>query len=78
MCKRTWRGVVYAALAAGALLAGCGSKPDPNTAVVLIESSPTSLDTRIGVDVQSERLDMLIFDSLVKRDEHYEIGRAHV
>jgi peptide/nickel transport system substrate-binding protein len=73
MCKRAWRGVVYAAFAAGTLLAGCGSKPDPNTAVVLIESSPTSLDTRIGVDVQSERLDMLIFDSLVKRDEHYEV-----
>src|SRR5258708_281493 len=55
------------------LLAGCGGKPDPNTAVMLIESSPTSLDTRIGVDVQSERIDMLIFDSLVKPAEHYEV-----
>ncbi|HEY3990200.1 MAG TPA: ABC transporter substrate-binding protein [Acidobacteriaceae bacterium] len=55
------------------LFAGCGGKPDPQTAVMLIESSPTSLDTRIGVDVQSERIDMLIFDSLVKRNEHYEV-----
>ena len=74
MSKRNCRGLLYVVAAACALvLTGCGGKPDPNTAVVLIESSPTSLDTRIGVDVQSERLDMLIFDSLVKRDEHYEV-----
>jgi peptide/nickel transport system substrate-binding protein len=74
MSKRSCRGFLYAAFAVCTLaLAGCGGKPDPNTAVVLIESSPTSLDTRIGVDVQSERIDMLIFDSLVKRDEHYEV-----
>ena len=54
------------------LLTGCGGKPDPNTAVTLIESSPVNLDPRIGLDVQSERIDMLIFDSLVKKDEHYE------
>ena len=46
-------------------------KPDPNTAVTLIESSPVNLDPRIGLDVQSERIDMLIFDSLVKKDENY-------
>ncbi len=60
--------------AATSLLAtGCGGKPDPDIAVMLIESSPTSLDTRVGVDAQSERIDMLIFDSLVKKDEHYEL-----
>ena len=60
------------AFVAAPLLTGCGGKPDPNTAVTLIESQPVNLDPRIGVDVQSERIDMLIFDSLVKKDEHYE------
>jgi peptide/nickel transport system substrate-binding protein len=74
MFERICRSVLYGAFAIFTLaLPGCGGKPNPNTAVVLIESSPTSLDTRIGVDVQSERIDMLIFDSLVKRDQHYEV-----
>jgi peptide/nickel transport system substrate-binding protein len=73
MCKRIWNGAVYAALGAAMLLAGCGSKPEPDTAVMLIESSPVNLDPRIGLDAQSERIDMLIFDSLVKKDESYEV-----
>jgi peptide/nickel transport system substrate-binding protein len=35
----------------------------------LIESMPTSLDPRIGTDAQSERIDGLLFDSLVELDE---------
>jgi peptide/nickel transport system substrate-binding protein len=36
---------------------GCGSKlPPPQTVTMLIESSPTSLDPRIGVDAQSEHI----------------------
>ncbi len=73
MSKRICRSIVAAAAMALMLLAGCGGKPDPDTAVMLIESSPTSLDPRIGVDAQSERIDMLIFDSLVKKDESYEL-----
>jgi peptide/nickel transport system substrate-binding protein len=73
MSKRA-RSSIHLTVALGALLlAGCGGKPDPNTAVMLIESSPVNLDPRIGVDVQSERIDMLIFDSLVKKDEHFEL-----
>ncbi len=54
------------------LTAGCGRrKPDSNTVTVLIESSPTNLDPRIGTDAQSEHIDPLIFDSLVKRNEHF-------
>jgi peptide/nickel transport system substrate-binding protein len=34
----------------------------------LIESMPTNLDPRIGTDGQSERIDSLIFDSLVELD----------
>ena len=62
-------------VAAGWLLlaAGCAPRPDPNTLVMIIESSPTNLDPRVGVDAQSERIDSLIFDSLVRRDEHFEL-----
>jgi peptide/nickel transport system substrate-binding protein len=38
---------------------------------MLIESSPANLDPRIGTDAQSERIDPLIFDSLVKRNNHF-------
>src|ERR1700756_1409625 len=51
---------------------GCGpTTPDPNTVTMLIESSPTNLDPRIGTDAQSEHIDPLIFDSLVRRNEHF-------
>ena len=55
------------------LLAGCSRKPDPNTLVMVIENSPTDLDPRVGVDAQSERIDELLFDSLVRRDEHFDL-----
>jgi peptide/nickel transport system substrate-binding protein len=55
------------------LLAGCSRKPDPNTLVMVIESSPTNLDPRVGVDAQSERIDDLLFDSLVRRDDHFNL-----
>ena len=56
-----------------ALLAGCASKPDPNTLVMIIESSPTNLDPRVGLDAQSERIDSLLFDDLLTRDEHLNV-----
>jgi peptide/nickel transport system substrate-binding protein len=40
---------------------------------MVIESSPTSLDPRIGTDGQSEHIDALIFDALVRRDEHFNV-----
>ncbi|MGA2414473.1 MAG: ABC transporter substrate-binding protein [Candidatus Sulfotelmatobacter sp.] len=49
------------------LLPCCTPKADPNMLVMLIESSPTNLDPRVGVDAQSERIDSLIFDYLVVR-----------
>ena len=55
------------------LSTSCAKKPDPNTLVMIIESSPTNLDPRVGIDAQSERIDELIFDSLVRRDEHFEL-----
>jgi ABC-type transport system substrate-binding protein len=61
------------AVAALLLAPGCARKPDPNMLVMVIESSPTNLDPRVGVDAQSERIDDLLFDSLVRRDEHFEL-----
>ncbi len=61
------------AVAAALAFAGCAKKPDANTAVMLIESSPTNLDPRIGTDAQSERIDKLIFDALVHRDENFQV-----
>ena len=40
---------------------------------MIIESSPTNLDPRVGVDAQSERIDELLFDSLVRRDDHFNL-----
>ncbi len=54
-------------------LGGCSKKPDANTAVVLIESSPANLDPRIGTDAQSERIDKLIFDGLVARTDDFTV-----
>jgi len=58
------------------LLLSCGTKPDPNTLVMIIESSPTNLDPRVGLDAQSERIDELIFDDLLDRDEHLNVKPA--
>ncbi len=61
-------------LSALALLSACnGHREDPRTVVVLIESSPNNLDPRIGTDAQSERVGGLIFDALVRKDEHFEL-----
>lgn len=51
----------------------CRSRPDRNTLAMIIESSPTNLDPRVGTDAQSERIDQLLFDPLVHRDEHFNI-----
>ena len=40
---------------------------------MIIESSPTNLDPRVGIDAQSARIDEMIFDSLVRKDEHFEL-----
>lgn len=55
------------------LLISCSAKPDPNTLVMIIESSPTNLDPRVGLDAQSERIDQLLFDDLLTRDEHLNV-----
>ena len=54
-------------------LISCSQAPDPNTLVMIIESSPTNLDPRVGVDAQSERIGELLFDALLIRDEHLNV-----
>ena len=51
----------------------CSQAPDPNTLVMIIESSPTNLDPRVGIDAQSERIGELLFDALLTRDEHLNV-----
>jgi peptide/nickel transport system substrate-binding protein len=51
----------------------CSQAPDPNALVMIIESSPTNLDPRVGVDGQSERIDELLFDALLTRDDHFNV-----
>ena len=41
--------------------------------VVAIENSPNSLDPRVGTDAMAERIGGLIFDALVRKDEHFEM-----
>ncbi len=57
-------------------LLSCSKAPDPNTLVMIIESSPTNLDPRVGIDAYSERIDSLIFDDLLERDEHLSVKPA--
>lgn len=64
---------LFAVLLAG-LLTGCNRRiDDPQIVVMIIESSPNNLDLRQGTDAQSERVGGLIFDALVKKDEHYNL-----
>ncbi len=55
-------------------LAGCRARTeDARTVVMAIESSPNNLDLRVGTDAQSERLGALLFDALVRKDEHFQL-----
>ena len=67
-------------IVAGLMVMGCmcvlgcrGRVEDSSTVTMIIESSPNNLDLRQGTDAQSERVGGLIFDALVKKDEHYEL-----
>jgi peptide/nickel transport system substrate-binding protein len=53
------------------LFVGCSrhQKFDPNTITFLIESNPVNLDPRFATDSQSQRIDGLVFSSLVYHDD---------
>jgi peptide/nickel transport system substrate-binding protein len=46
---------------------------EPGVVNFLIESMPTNLDPRVGTDAQSQRLDSLIFSSLVELDNQRNV-----
>ncbi len=50
--------------------AGCfhATRCDPSSLTFLIESNPTNLDPRFATDSQSQRIDGLLFGSLLERD----------
>jgi len=79
-CGRGLRAKVRGLLALGFCctlllsLLSCSTKADPNTLVMLIESSPTNLDPRVGIDGQSERIDNLIFDDLLARGNDLNVA----
>jgi peptide/nickel transport system substrate-binding protein len=53
------------------LLAGCGHSHavDPSSLTFLIESNPVNLDPRFSTDSQSQKIDGLLFSSLLERDD---------
>jgi len=63
------------ALAASLLLVltSCHRANEAGTLHFLIESSPNNLDLRQGTDAQSERVGALIYDALVRKDDHYNL-----
>ena len=74
----TWRPVMQAfaflvSLISLLPLLSCSRKPEADTLVMIIESSPTNLDPRMGIDGPSERIDGLLFENLVARDEYLSV-----
>jgi peptide/nickel transport system substrate-binding protein len=59
-----------------ASLLSCASRPKADTLVMIIEASPTNLDPRVGIDGYSERIDNLIFDDLLDRDQNLNVTPA--
>ena len=70
MRRRVATALLLAMLAA---VNGCTATPAPSTLTFLIESSPNNLDVRQGTDSQSERIGGLIYDPLVRKDEHFNL-----
>jgi peptide/nickel transport system substrate-binding protein len=56
------------------IMLGCHRPVEaPGSVVMILESSPNNLDLRQGTDAQSERVGGLVFDALVKKDEHFNL-----
>src|SRR5258708_4359765 len=68
-----WKKLQTGAVLALLLCLSCNKQPNPNTLVMIIENSPANLDPRVGTDAQSEFIDELLFDSLVRKDEHFNL-----
>ena len=54
------------------LLTACSAPRASTTVVFAIENSPV-LDLRVGTDAMSERIGGLLYDPLVRKDEHFQM-----
>jgi peptide/nickel transport system substrate-binding protein len=68
-------GVVAALLILLALTASCATQTsaDPGVVTIALDQTPDNLDPRIGQNAASQRLDSLMFSSLVRRNEKSEL-----
>ena len=68
------RVLICVAMVVVCLGAACGNsrriRHRPGTLVIAIDSSPTNLDPRIGIDKASENFHHLLFNGLLRKDEH--------
>jgi peptide/nickel transport system substrate-binding protein len=71
MCSRLFK--TFCLLLMTLVMLSCARKPDPGMFTMIIESSPTNLDPRVGRDGQSERIYQLIFDALLTRGEDLNV-----
>lgn len=66
--------LLVAAISASAIACNQTSLASRGSAVTfLIETTPTNLDPRVGTDAQSQRIDGLLFNSLVERDANMNV-----
>ena len=67
--------MIVVLLVAVLFVPACASQTsaDPGILTVALDPAPTNLDPRIGTDVSSERLGQLMFNSLVKKNEKFEL-----
>ena len=62
-------------IVSASLVLACTSQSaaNPDVVTIALDQPPINLDPRIGQDASSERIDTLIFSSLVKRNDHFDI-----
>ena len=54
--------------------AACGHQPrDPNVIVVAVQSGPNNLDPRVGTDSVSQNIHQVLFNGIMKIDEHLQV-----
>ncbi len=58
----------------GALIPGCYQKLDLNTVSMALETSPTTLDPRIGTSEVTTHVYELMFNSLIRRDQNFQFA----
>src|SRR5262249_2757410 len=68
-------GAIVALFLSGLLLYSCSSQTsaDPGVVTVALDQTPDNLDPRVGQNAASQRLDALIFNSLVRKNENLEV-----